>query len=240
MDELADHVGTAHRLREYLPGETMDTVEDFRLRYARTDDDDLRRLLAIEPCSLTPEALQALGEEAERRGLRGAMDPPRPDPLDSIDWPAAPVPHTYAKAPIFTRFLAHFVDGIIAFLPFAVAMFFVVFRLVWGRGAFATPAAVGLFLWGIYYCFAKDGFEGGQSFGKKMFNLRVVNVTTNEPCSTGESAIRAVDLFLLQLIPLVGWLIEPIVAMASEDGRCLGDRAAGTQVIDANQYQSEA
>ena len=218
----------------------MDTVEDFRLRYARTDDDDLRRLLAIEPCSLTPEALQALGEEAERRGLRGAMDPPRPDPLDSIDWPAAPVPHTYAKAPIFTRFLAHFVDGIIAFLPFAVAMFFVVFRLVWGRGAFATPAAVGLFLWGIYYCFAKDGFEGGQSFGKKMFNLRVVNVTTNEPCSTGESAIRAVDLFLLQLIPLVGWLIEPIVAMASEDGRRLGDRAAGTQVIDANQYQSEA
>ena len=107
MDDLAKELTLSHRLSGSLLGDMMDTVDEFRIRYARTDDDDLRRLLAIEPASLTPEALQALGEEVERRGLRGPLDPPRPDPLDSIVWPEVAESHNYAKASILGRFLAH-------------------------------------------------------------------------------------------------------------------------------------
>ena len=214
----------------------MDTVEEFRVRYARTDDDDLRRLLAIEPGSLTPEALQALGEEANRRGLRSATDPPRPDPLDAIVWPELSEPRKYAKASIFGRFLAHLADLIIAFVPFTISMFFVVFGFVSGPTPFFAIAALGLFLWALYYLFAKDGFSAGGSYGKRMFNLRVVNIETNQLCSKSESAIRALDLFLLSFFPVIGWLVEPIVAMGSPDGRRLGDRAAGTQVIESKDY----
>ena len=106
MDDLAHELTLSHRLPEHLLGDTMETVDEFRVRYARTDDDDLRRLLAVEPASLTPEALQALGEEVERRGLRGPLDPPRPDPLDSIVWPEILEPKKDAKASMFGRFLA--------------------------------------------------------------------------------------------------------------------------------------
>jgi hypothetical protein len=105
VDELAEDLPAPHRLSRYLAGDTMETVDDFRMRYARTDDDGLRALLAIEPCSLTPEAALALGEEAERRGLRSSVDPPRPDPLDSIDWPEISGPRKHAKASVFAGIL---------------------------------------------------------------------------------------------------------------------------------------
>ena len=91
-------------------------------------------------------------------------------------------------------------------------------------------------LWGLYYSFAKDGFEGGQSFGKKAVDLMVVNVVTNRPCSLGESFVRGIIQTLLGLIPVVGWLIEPIAILVNDDGRRLGDRAAGTQVIETRFY----
>ena len=37
---------------------------------------------------------------------------------------------------------------------------------------------------------------------------------------------------LLLIIPFVGWLIEPIMILASDDGRKLSDKGANTQVID--------
>jgi uncharacterized RDD family membrane protein YckC len=92
-------------------------------------------------------------------------------------------------------------------------------------------------LWAFIYSFVKDGREGGQSFGKEMLNLMVVNINTNQPCTMGESALRTLIWMLLSLIPIVGWLIEPIVALASDDGRRLGDRVANTQVIEVSAYR---
>ena len=100
----------------------------------------------------------------------------------------------------------------------------------------AIAVVVASFVWALYYSFTKDGREAGQSFGKEMLNLMVVNVETNQPCSVGESALRALILFVVNLVPVVGWLIEPIFVLASDDGRRLGDRAANTQVIDASAY----
>jgi len=44
---------------------------------------------------------------------------------------------------------------------------------------------------------------------------------------------------LVAIIPFVGWLIEPNMVLATEDGRKLGDKAANTQVIDKNNFQNK-
>jgi len=238
VDGLARDGTLSHALPRHLLSDTMETVDEFRTRYARTDDDELRELLAVKPGSFTPEALQALCEEAARRGLRSSIDPPRPDPLDSIDWPEISEPHKYAKASIFGRFLAHLADLIIAFGPLGLMLFYAVtgFGIPSSGGTLVAAFLIGATLWGLYYLFAKDGFARGGSYGKRMFNLRVVNIATNRLCSKKESAVRALDLFLLSFFPVIGWLVEPIVAMGSPDGRRIGDRAAGTQVIEAKDY----
>jgi uncharacterized RDD family membrane protein YckC len=169
---------------------------------------------------------------------QGGRPPGRVDPIAAIEWPSAPRVVRYPKASFFGRVLAHFVDSLIGGFPFVLAAIALMVGLTTGTGAPVFMVLLGVaIVWMLYYLFAKDGRNGGQSIGKKMFNLRVINVTTNEPCSTSESIVRQLDLFFLQLIPIVGWLVEPIVALASEDGRRLGDRAAGTQVIEARDYR---
>jgi uncharacterized RDD family membrane protein YckC len=91
-------------------------------------------------------------------------------------------------------------------------------------------------IWSFWYSFTKDGREGGQSIGKDMMDLMVVHTETNTPCTMGQSALRALVWFAVSLIPVVGWLIEPVIAIAAADGRRLGDRAAGTQVIPVSSY----
>jgi uncharacterized RDD family membrane protein YckC len=139
----------------------------------------------------------------------------------------------YPKAPLGGRFLAALVDGLAAAAAgmlwvFAVAAF----------AAGSTPAGIVLSmvavagtLWALYYSFTKDGRPGGQSIGKKMMGLMVVHLQSNLPCDRGQSSIRYLVMFLLNLVPYVGWLVEPIVTLAAAGGRRLGDSAAGTQVI---------
>ena len=218
----------------------MYTVEALRERYARTSDADLLALLAVDPERLTPESRQALAEETRRRGLEA---PP--------EWASVPVAATvgragigatrrYLKAPFGRRLLAYIIDGIVSVGAVAVAAI-VISTNLWRDNGFAAFAVIAAsVVWTIYYSFTKDGREGGQSIGKEMLNLMVVNTTTNQPCSTGESALRALVLFALNLVPVVGWLIEPIFALSDPDGRRLGDRAANTQVIEVSVYEATA
>jgi len=88
------------------------------------------------------------------------------------------------------------------------------------------------------YLFLRDA-RRGQSLGKRASRLMVVSVTTGRPCSARDSAFRSLVLVLTGiLIPGVGWLIEPIVALVDKDGRRLGDRAADTQVIEVSSYNA--
>jgi uncharacterized RDD family membrane protein YckC len=214
----------------------MYTVDALRERYARSSDADLLALLAVDPERLTPESRQALAEETRRRGLES---PP--------EWASVPVAaagpagftstRRYLKAPFGTRLLAYIVDGIVSVGTVALAVATVFFTNLPRDNRFAAFAVVAAaVLWTIYYSFTKDGRDGGQSIGMEMLNLMVVNTTTNAPCSTGESALRALVLFALNLVPVVGWLIEPIFALSDPDGRRLGDRAANTQVIRTSDY----
>ena len=215
----------------------METIDTFRARYGSASDADLRAILGAGLTHLTPDAHEALIAELRRRGMLGEINP-----LDNLFWPAemAEVPR-YSKVRFRTRLAAYVVDVLVACFPFLLTALLVILGIE-VPFAFLLALFGGIIsvCWAIYYSLTKDGQPGGQSIGKKKFNLLVVNITTNQPCTTAESLIRQIDLCCLQMIPVVGWLVEPIVMLASKDGRRLGDRAANTQVIDIAEYRRPA
>lgn len=117
-----------------------------------------------------------------------------------------------------SRLFAQMLDGLIAALPFLGAA--IVFAFSDWLGALATIAA-GLFAFGYY--FLADGLPGGQSIGKRAFNIAVVDVGTRQPCTIGKSFLRNV---LLALLGPIDW----IFIFGSHRQR-LGDMAAGTIVV---------
>jgi uncharacterized RDD family membrane protein YckC len=155
-------------------------------------------------------------------------------------YPGAQAGAMYPKASLGARFVAMLVDGLIFAVPGVIFIVGAVFAGKADNGALAAILGVlgGLiYIWAVVYAFIKDGRPNGQSIGKKMMDLMVVHLPTNQPCSKGQSAGRCGIMLLLNMIPYVGWLIEPIVAMAASDGRRLGDKAANTQVIAVSAYR---
>jgi uncharacterized RDD family membrane protein YckC len=146
----------------------------------------------------------------------------------------------YPKAPLGGRFLAALVDGLVM-IPAGLLWVAVVAAAAAGSTMLAVLlglAASAASLWALFYAFTKDGRPGGQSIGKKMNGLMVVHLQSNQPCNLGQSALRYLVMFLLNLVPYIGWLIEPIVLLSAAGGRRLGDSAAGTQVIEASLYRA--
>jgi uncharacterized RDD family membrane protein YckC len=166
---------------------------------------------------------------------------PFPGNSYAADVLAAAAPGTlYPKAPLGGRFVAMLLDGLISSLPAALLVIGALAAVAAeSRGAaivlglVAVPAVV----WAIWYSFTKDGRANGQSIGKKAMGLMVVHLPTNQPCSNGQSALRYLVLFGLNLVPYVGWLVEPIVTLSAAGGQRLGDKAAATQVIAIGDYR---
>ena len=212
----------------------MYTTDALRERYARTADNDLLALLNVGPERLTPESRQALAEEAMRRGLKVPIGWPVEMPVGAY---APPGVRRYVKANFGARFLAYLIDLVVSIVPVtAISIFVGVSGMVNRQMAVSVIAIVASACWAVWYTFTKDGREGGQSIGKDMMDLMVVHTETNQPCTMGQSAIRALIWCVVNLIPVVGWLVEPIMAIVDENGRRLGDRAAGTQVIPVSSY----
>ena len=209
----------------------MFTLEEYRERYAHSNTEDLIALLAIDPHQLTPEARTALSEEAETRGL--SVMPGEASVVSKA------LRHRYAKVRFSDRLGAFFIDCLVGLGP-ALAAGLVGLIIDVGKPSKTTAAinALSLCTWALYYGFTKDGRGRGQSIGKKKFDLMVVKIETDTPCTTGASMMRAFTLCMLFMIPLVGWVIEPLAIAADEDGRRAGDAAAGTQVIRVSEYEA--
>jgi uncharacterized RDD family membrane protein YckC len=147
----------------------------------------------------------------------------------------------YPKASLGNRFLASLIDGFISLLLSIPAIILFILGLSsmdsYSGGAFVFFFfAVILYLIPLTYNYIKDGLGEGQSFGKRSMGLMVVNLDNNTPCSKGKSFFRNFISSLLSGIPYVGWMIEPIVALANSEGRKLGDKAANTQVIEKSNF----
>ncbi|MCT4591600.1 MAG: RDD family protein [Carboxylicivirga sp.] len=145
---------------------------------------------------------------------------------------------THVSVPIGQRFVASFLDGLIAMglmLP-SVACMFVGFHAIEDRdyelGLVLWIIAALLYLLPLWYSLFKDGFGQGQSWGKKAVNLQVIQEETNETCSYKKSFVRNGVMALLNFVPMVGTFIEPIVLLTAKDGKRLGDKAAKTIVIE--------
>ena len=121
----------------------------------------------------------------------------------------------YAKVDVRKRLLAAWVDGIPAIAAW------VLYRnteSLWGAGV------------AVLYLLLRDAI-GGQSLGKLLVGLVVVNVQTGRFGTWKESALR--NIFVL--IPganVMAIFLESITLIRDPQGQRLGDRLAHTQVIE--------
>lgn len=170
--------------------------------------------------------------------------------------------NSYSKADLSKRFGAYLLDGLFSFLlaiPSLVCLFIAAMNVYdvikleqhsyqFNRILFnEIKDNIGLILFSILlyfiplvYSFIKDGLGEGQSWGKRIMGIMVVNVETNMPCSKGRSALRTLISGLIIIIPYLNYLtfwVEPIMVIARDDGRKLSDLAANTQVINLSEYQ---
>lgn len=149
----------------------------------------------------------------------------------------------YPKASLGSRIGAAFIDGFITLglcIPAFIFLFIGISKSSHyyhrGAGKFYFFAVI-FFIFPIVYSYIKDGLGQGQSIGKKSVGLMVVNLETNTPCTKGKSAFRNFISGLVSAIPYVGWMVEPIMVLATADGRKLGDKAANTQVIEKSEFR---
>ena len=147
------------------------------------------------------------------------------------------------KASLGSRFVASLLDGLIcAGLSIPAVIFYVIGMANVSHSYYGSTDYSGsvfffflafiLYIIPLVYIFIKDGLGEGQSWGKKAMEIKVINVSDNSNCTKGTSALRALISWLINLIPFVGWLIEPIMVIATSDGRRLADKAAGTMVVN--------
>ena len=143
----------------------------------------------------------------------------------------------YPKARVFARFIARLIDVYIGVgLPIMASVIGFVMSSDSGISVVNFMLLISSIIWAVYYTFTKDAHNEGRSIGKRAMKLMVVNVKTGMPCSTSESAARAIVDGFVGAVPFIGWAVEPALVLFSSDGRRLGDKAAGTQVIDREVY----
>jgi uncharacterized RDD family membrane protein YckC len=122
---------------------------------------------------------------------------------------------SYAKVDVWKRLLAAFLDGAPAIAAW----------LLYRRTG--SPLALGV---AAVYLLLRDGI-GGQSLGKLVVGLVVVNVRTGHFCSWKDSALR--NIFVL--IPganIAAIFLESLTILRDPQGQRLGDRLAQTQVVE--------
>lgn len=148
------------------------------------------------------------------------------------------------KASLMNRFLAYIIDALIIVLLSLPSIVFYVVALQKSESDYSYYStdgasdvvwyvlAIFFYIFPLLYSLLKDGMRNGQSLGKKAMHIRTISINNSEPCSLSKSFIRNFVGGLLSAVPFVGWLVEPLMVLCTEDGRRLGDRAAETMVIE--------
>jgi uncharacterized RDD family membrane protein YckC len=103
-------------------------------------------------------------------------------------------------------------------------------------------------LGGLIYLLISDGLLSGQSLGKKLTGLRVMNAS-GQACTIRDSIVRNSTLaagLLLWKIPVLGWpllgvvlALEFIILIGSKEGARLGDELAKTSVVEVAEIKAE-
>jgi uncharacterized RDD family membrane protein YckC len=128
---------------------------------------------------------------------------------------------SFGYASRVTRLFGQFIDGLIGGAPIFVGAF-----LLAASPSLGLIVMIAAFAWAFFYVFFADGLEGGQSLAKRWLGIRVVSAETGKPCTFGQSFLRN---FLLTILGPIDWIF-----IFGERHQRLGDKAAGTVVIDAD------
>lgn len=166
----------------------------------------------------------------------------------------------YPRAPWGKRLQAFLIDSLIAglltTLLFAVLVYVMFMYLTYQQPRFLEGAseiafyiyiAITVFsmIWLSFYSLVRDGVYQGQSLGKLICGLMVVNIEKNQPCNLISSIIRnlpglAAVLVSFPMIYCSFFLIpiEPVATLIHKKASRLGDRWAKTQVIDKSLYHN--
>lgn len=172
---------------------------------------------------LTDVAQQVLEEELKKRGVQTS------DIEEYIETDAANYkPEDFAEglkigdlASTGRRYLAQIVDQFIAIGLGFVAMF--IFG-IFGNSGIAT--VMFLLTYAIYILF-NDAMKNGQSLGKKLFSIKVINKKSAKPCNWTESFIRNIPT----VIPFLA-MIDAVMILGVKKQR-MGDKIANTLVVNA-------
>jgi uncharacterized RDD family membrane protein YckC len=119
------------------------------------------------------------------------------------------------------RLIAQFLDSLVAVLVIIVSARFSNLSTKIGEivRIFGILAA-------LFYILCADGLKGGQSYGKRIVGICVIDATSGKPCTFIKSLLRNITLAFLGLID---W-----VFIFSEKRQRLGDKLANTIVVSKN------
>ena len=121
-------------------------------------------------------------------------------------------------ASLSDRLFGQILDSFVVIAAFiAAALMYAISPTI---GAIAMISALGFAL---FYILFADGFEGGQSYGKRAMNTAVVDATTGEAGTYWQSFVRNL---LLTLLGIIDW----VFIFGSKHQR-LGDKGANTIVV---------
>jgi uncharacterized RDD family membrane protein YckC len=113
-------------------------------------------------------------------------------------------------------------DAIVAVVPVVV---FALIGSMAGSDSLAGMLLLPAILFAILYVLFCDCLPGGQSTGKRMLGIAVVDQQSGRPCSPGQSFMRNL---LLGILGFFDWIF-----IVGEGRRRLGDIVAGTIVVEA-------
>jgi uncharacterized RDD family membrane protein YckC len=143
-----------------------------------------------------------------------------------------------AIASKMNRFLAALIDTIIMMVVVMPFMFFMgIFALIMEGQEPSLVQNLSSALFGLVVFFIINThflMKSGQTIGKKMLGIKIVDMDGNLPSFSKHLLKRYAMYFGLGYIPLVGQLLSliSVLIIFAKDTRCGHDYVAGTKVVD--------
>ncbi len=172
---------------------------------------------------LTDVAQQILDEELKKRGVQNS------DLDEYVETDRANYkPEDFAEgiklgdlASTGSRYLAQIAD------QFAAILFGLIAIYVCDALGMKEVGIVLFWLTYLGYILFNDGMKNGQSFGKKLLSIKVINKESAESCSYAESFMRNITT----VIPFLA-MIDAFMIFGMKKQR-MGDKIANTLVVNA-------
>jgi uncharacterized RDD family membrane protein YckC len=133
------------------------------------------------------------------------------------------------RAGFWARFGAVLIDGIIvAIVPIVI----IIIGAVVGSGALMAVGYIVGILFGIFYEVYFHGGATGQTPGKKMLGIRVIDFATGGPIGYGRAFLRLIGRYISGLICYLGYLWM----LWDKEKQCWHDKMANDVVVPVSAY----